>query len=141
MFSETAQAMAPCSVRVVMIAWIDAARPNECANSTMIATAIRFLLQRLRPGVTVATSDSGGSAATASFYRKDARSVWPSRFGGGEVVDDREADDSRVYTINALQLVAMVDEAICHNRDVELAAAHVVDPELGSAADKARMSG
>jgi NodT family efflux transporter outer membrane factor (OMF) lipoprotein len=49
----------------------------------------------------------------------------PDEFAGDEVVDSGEVDDGWVRTFGDPQLVALVDEAIRNNRDLELAASQV----------------
>ncbi len=51
--------------------------------------------------------------------------VNPETFGGEEAVDSGEVDDGWIQTFGDPQLVALVDEAIRNNRDLELAAAQV----------------
>lgn len=50
----------------------------------------------------------------------------PDEFAGDEVVDSGEVDDGWVRTFGDPELVALVDEAIRNNRDLELAASQVV---------------
>ena len=59
----------------------------------------------------------------------------PAEFGGEEVVDSGEVDDGWVHAFGDPQLVALVDEAIRNNRDLELAAAQVdaADAQLRAA--------
>ena len=42
MLSDTAQAIAPCEVRVSMIARTEVAAPNRCANTTKQVTNTRL---------------------------------------------------------------------------------------------------
>ena len=50
---------------------------------------------------------------------------FPDKVGGEQVVDSGEVDDGWIHSFDDAELVALVEEAIRNNRDLELAAAQV----------------